>query len=516
MALTAAGGTFRRVTLHPVSGPRRWAAEATSALRAGSPALTALIIVLWALATRAAVFGNPVIDHDDQFYVLVAERMLHGALPYVDIWDRKPIGLFLLYAAMRTLGGEGIVQYQLVACLAVSATAFCIWAVARPLAGAANALWAALLYLSYCLVFDGAAGQSPVFYNLLMIGAAMVILHVRGGALVGALKPGELAILGSLVMLLVGVAIQIKYTVVFEGAFFGLALVAVAARSGIPPAKVVALAVLWMACGLAPTIAAVGAFYALGHLDAFVQANFVSIFYRQESKLPSFGRLILSLVLLSPLFFWAWRGWRAQLVDARARDARLFVAIWSAVGLAGYLGFGSYYDHYALPLLVPLAILAAIGIAARRSSKIARRTLLAVLAFGAFAVGARIYVVGNAAQSEALARIVRANLHGCLFVYEGDTILYKKTNACIESRYVFPSHLNSIKEQGALGVDPVSETRRILARKPSVIVLAAGQRGSETNFRTRRVVTEAIARDYRLVGSAPVGQVGWLVYRRER
>jgi hypothetical protein len=46
--------------------------------------------------------------------------MLDGALPYVDIWDRKPIGLFLLYAAIRLLGGDGILAYQ------VTATAFAV------------------------------------------------------------------------------------------------------------------------------------------------------------------------------------------------------------------------------------------------------------------------------------------------------------------------------------------------------------------------------------------------------
>src|SRR3546814_2283430 len=42
-----------------------------------------------------------------------------GATPYVDIWDRKPVGLFLLYSGIRLLGGDGIVQYQIVALLAV-------------------------------------------------------------------------------------------------------------------------------------------------------------------------------------------------------------------------------------------------------------------------------------------------------------------------------------------------------------------------------------------------------------
>jgi 4-amino-4-deoxy-L-arabinose transferase-like glycosyltransferase len=477
--------------------------------------MVALILLLAALATRAAVFGNPVIDHDDQFYVVVADRMLHGALPYVDIWDRKPIGLFLLYAAMRELGGEGIVQYQLAACLAVSATAFLVWWIARPLAGPGKALWAALLYLVYCLVFDGAAGQSPVFYNLLVASAALLIIRLRDRAGRGAVRAGELAFVGGIAMLLIGLAIQIKYTVVFEGAFFGLSLVFLAAAELRSRALTVGFACLWMACGLAPTAAAAAAYYHLGYFDAFAQANFISIFYRHERWLPSFGRLVATLAALVPLLYWANRGWRAR-VPSRPGSAKAFITAWSAVGLAAYLAFGSYYDHYALPLLLPLSLLAAMGAARATTWRTPWLTLLGVLALGAVAVGIRIYAVGNAGQVAALSRLVRQNLDGCLFVYEGDTILYKTTGACMESRYVFPSHLNAAKEQGALGVDAVAEVHRILARQPSVIVMADRDRGGATNFATRRLVTEAAARDYRLAGSAEVGAGRWLVYRLVR
>jgi hypothetical protein len=83
---------------------------------------------------RAFTFGSPTIQIDEQFYLLVGDRMLHGALPFVDIWDRKPMGLFLLFAAIRLLGGEGIVQYQLVALLSVVATSVVIWRTARMIA----------------------------------------------------------------------------------------------------------------------------------------------------------------------------------------------------------------------------------------------------------------------------------------------------------------------------------------------------------------------------------------------
>jgi len=69
---------------------------------------------LIAIALRWSYFGHPAADYDEQIYQLIGEKMLQGALPYVDIWDRKPVGLFLLYAGMRALGGDGVLAYQLV------------------------------------------------------------------------------------------------------------------------------------------------------------------------------------------------------------------------------------------------------------------------------------------------------------------------------------------------------------------------------------------------------------------
>ena len=87
----------------------------------------AVVLAAVALALRAWDFGNPVIHVNEQYYLLVGDRMLHGAVPYLDIWDREPIGLFALYAAMRLLPGNGVLAYQLVATLFASATAYIVW-----------------------------------------------------------------------------------------------------------------------------------------------------------------------------------------------------------------------------------------------------------------------------------------------------------------------------------------------------------------------------------------------------
>src|SRR6187402_3446880 len=136
-----------------------------------------LVALAGAFATRAWFFGDPVIQIDEEFYLLTGDRLLHGAIPYVDIWDRKPVGIFLLYAGIRLLGGEGIYQYQVVATLFAAATALVISLMALRFSNGRGAALAGAAYLLWLLLFDGAGGQTPVFYNLFVAGAGALVMQ---------------------------------------------------------------------------------------------------------------------------------------------------------------------------------------------------------------------------------------------------------------------------------------------------------------------------------------------------
>ena len=82
-----------------------------------------LIFLAVALAARAVTFGNPILHVDGEFYFVTARAMLDGAMPFVDVWDRKPIGLFLIYAPAAALGyPAGIWAYQALALACLVAT----------------------------------------------------------------------------------------------------------------------------------------------------------------------------------------------------------------------------------------------------------------------------------------------------------------------------------------------------------------------------------------------------------
>lgn len=479
-----------------------------------------LLVVLFqlavALALRGATLGFPVIHIDEQFYLLVGDRMLHGAIPYVDIWDRKPIGLFLLFAAMRSLGGDGILQYQLVALASVVATALVIYRIARAHASPQAALVAGVVYQAYLSAFFCFGGQAPVYYNLLVALAGLAMLRLWMSD-----EQRHLLRNGLGIMALVGLAIQVKYTVVFEGVAFGLALIAYAHRLGWHRWRILGASILWCAMALAPTGLAWAAYGAIGHGEAFAQANFLSIFGRHEDFLGSLWRLTKESLALLPVglaILWAPR--HLPPATPQQATARGFLRYWAAAAVLGFLIFGTWYDHYVAPLLVPLCALAAMAFGQEKPCK--RLTWFAV---GFSILAAAVVTIyntthhGTTQEVETATAMVRKAMtrpdgtQGCLYVNEGDPVLYLKTNSCFTTRYIFPNHLNGMVDVNALGIDANAEARHILAQRPEAIVMSAVPSSLPVNWATRRMMFDALKRDYIPVGSVPVGWRYILIYK---
>ena len=478
---------------------------------------TAILLLCAAFAIRAPQFGNPLIHVDENFYLLVGDRMLHGALPYVDIWDRKPIGTFLIFAAIRLLGGGGFVQYQVVATLFAAATAFVIARIAARVATPGAATVAGLLYLLLVGLAGGMGGQTPIFYNLPVAAAALVTLKV---AIDGELAPAQLRQSGAIAMALVGLAMQIKYTAMFEGMFFGLVLLHKGWRMRHGPRSLAVDAAIWIALALLPTLAALGFYASRGQTAAFVYANFLSIGARStEPTIELLRRLgdtgkILGVPLVCVALSIALRPWKTL---ARGRAAFGFILAWLGAALFGYAIFGTYFNHYALPLMVPIAVAGAPLFGCRRGRigiVAACLVLLAAAIATAVVVQKNRRDGGAAPTAQAMVEAIRPRLTNCLYVYDGEAILYYLTGSCIPTRYAFPQHLNLTREAGAVGVEPLAEIRRIFAGRPSVVVDTVDREEADENPAANALARGLLRRDYRPVARIAHRKGTVIVYER--
>ena len=475
-------------------------AQTPGVLLARAPAWAiALALAALAFAVRAPTFGNPFLGFDEQFYLLVGDRMLHGALPYVDIFDRKPIGLLLLYAGVRALGGEGVLQYQLAAATCAAATAILLNRFALRLAAPLGAAAAAAAYILWLNLAEGEGGQAPVFFNLPMLVAAM--LTARAWA-----SPTRSAHPGLAAMLVVGIAMQIKYTALFEGIFLGCALLWSAQRAGGRAPRLAALAALWIVAALAPTLLALGTYAALGHAPAFIFANFASLAGRLPDPVPArlLGLAVLAAIL-APLVACAY------LARPRTPEAA-FARAWLLAALASILAFGAWLSpHYALPVLAPAALAAAPRLGTR--PRLALVLLATSLIAGQIVLHLTERAKGGRAQALALTAAVTPH-HGCLYVYDGPPSLYLLTHSPLPTRWPFPGHLNTRDEASpaAIGTNATAEVRRIMAAHPEVVVDTAPAYALG-NPETRAIVEASLARDYHLTFTQRTGTRTRLVYR---
>jgi hypothetical protein len=123
---------------------------------------------------------------------------------------------------------------------------------------------------------------------------------------------------------------------------------------------------------------------------------------------------------------------------------------------------------------------------------------------------------GGTAEIDRLVGLIRPQLHGgCLYVFDGEPMLYYRTRTCIPTRYLFPGHLNAIKELDALGIDGAAELRRVLATNPSVIVTTDPPDALRAPSRYA-IVNVVLKQRYHLVGGVRIGRLMRQVYALNR
>jgi hypothetical protein len=428
--------------------------------------LPAAAILVLAVLLRAPDWGNPVIHVDEQWYLVVGDRLLGGAVPYIDLWDRKPVGLFLLYAGLRALGGApvegGILAYQFAATGAAALTALVVAAAAQRVgAGPRGALAAGVVYLLGLQLLGGRGGQAPVFYNLPVAVSALLCLRLP--VLASARRPHTIMASGVIACLLAGLAIQIKPTSAIEGAFIGCAHLLFLRRAGARWPVVTGSGIALAAIGLAPTMAAGGWYWWHGGFEPWWFANFTSILLRPPYPVDQLVMRLLGIMAqLAPVLLAAGLAWRR----GRRHPSWRVAAAWAGAAVVAFAMVGTWFDHYALPLLAPVAVIAA--------PALGRSTRLLVAALGLMATIATIAWAtrrDDGPDARAVAALVARESRGeCPYVFNGDTVTYLLARACTPTPYAFPNLLAYSTEQGATGIDEAAEVRRILARRPPVIV----------------------------------------------
>lgn len=462
-----------------------------------------LFITACSLLIRIWWMTNPVVDHDEQFYSYVATAMLDGQVPYVDIWDRKPVGLFLLFEGAHALLGRGAVAYLVMANLFACIGAWLAYRIAALLADKRTGWAAALLYLLAMTVFGCRGAQSELLFTPLCLGMMYLVL-----ASPGSLRAALFA------MLLGGLALQIKYTAApFCAVFAAFVLIEDYCRDrALLP--LLGRACLYALVGLAPTLAVAAWYAAAGHFDDFWYANFISIFERKTSV----GRFHpKTLTVVSPFLLMIGAGvWaRFRLGQTYSRRASALVVAMTGGALAS-IYFPSNVLAYYYAFLAPFAVLLAVPFYDLRQR---------AGWFGASLLVAALVVVGNfpaniaggradVAQFNALVKRINAGgERRSLYVFSGPTATYTATGTRPKTKYPFPFHSAEYFEHGALGRPQEEIVADFLARRP-MFVLTRSDYGLYLGSYTWPTVLAEIRTHYREAGRYLILGDGLILWER--
>lgn len=465
---------------------------------ADRPAAWFAILLALAILLRCGTFGDPNLFVDEAFYFASGIEMHHGALPYVDIWDRKPFGSFALFYLIAALS-HAPVAYQIAAALCAAGTAAVITIIARLWIGLRGALLGGASYLFMLPLLSGYGGQTPVFYNLLVAIAALLVLRARS-----ELEAGHAPRSVAVAMVLAGLAITVKQTTACEGVFLGLYACWSLSKSGATQARLLRAMAFWATLGAGPMLVIAGGYWAGGHWSELWHAMVTSNLAKQPDWYSDWVRAQLLMIGIGPLLLLGGAG-----LTTLPPEGRRFMTGWLLAAMAGLVVVPNFYPHYALPLTLPLCI-AAGAYFDRGAIGLSGAAVIALLSLYKVPPLDFEHTRRSRMAMEELAQAIR--IHGGergLLVYDGPPMLYPMTGQRFLTPLAFPPHLNHLPERDVSHLSTLGEVQRVLSRAPGAVVLAPEVRITPPNADTRTLVL-----DYAQVHCHPVALVEALEFER--
>ena len=473
-----------------------------------------LLLAGLVFALRLPSFSFDVINVDESVYHLMGQAWLHGTPPHLGIVDNKPLGLYGLHAIAGLLFTDPIAGARLLAAIATFAAAWLLSRLAQTFLGVNRwgGMVCGLLFSGYAILLGGDASQGPVFYAPLLAGGALLIMTE-----IAALKAGKapsVAKLGAAGLLL-GLSLQIKYVTVFESVAFGLFYLHAAWQADRRGANIRAPAILGalvlIAGGLAPTLAAIGYYAALGQGATFMFYSFTANATRAMTHDPFpvlASRVGLILFALAPLMAPSFEYLRMR--APQERWVPRFMAAWFAMAMLGGIAQLQFADHYFYEAVLPLALMAAAAIhgaaAPRRRAAVTTFLLLGMALTGY--VGVRSLGVDNNGgkhMPSIVARDITTTGARSMYVFNSHTLLHLLTGIPLPTKYPLADHLIRDINAESFGFDGPKEMARVLANDQDVIVVSRPINPEAVSADRRKLLEDKLAASYCLWRQYPAG-----------
>jgi hypothetical protein len=398
--------------------------------RGGWPRTRLILLAILGLTfiLHLLVIAEP-FGQDQGIFAYIGQTILRGGVPYRDAFDHKTPALYAVYAVAFALFGPAMSSVHLFEGIALTLGTFVLFLTGRRLNSASVGLLAGLLYgASATLLFEWwDRGQAEVYMGLAGALAAYFLVRAYGVRsdgvrAYGALAYGRAAATASIRCILAG-GVFCGLTLLFKPSGFplplglGLAIVLLSWAGGV---RHVCRDLAALGGGLILSLIPMLAYFAWkGAFEDLYQAVIVfNTYHARIGGNPTLagsatGTLdfLMSMNILAPLaavglwLLWATRSGpgavpvQGQAAAGRAAPVgtepqeqppfpvlgRIVLPIWLVASAAGIWTQGKFFSYHWSPVVPPLSLLAAWGLAglAHESQKVrTRATRLAVAALG--------------------------------------------------------------------------------------------------------------------------------------
>lgn len=315
-----------------------------------------MALLLTTIVFRFATLLNQGLAADESTYLIIGRAMFNGYVYLVDLWDFKPIGIFVLFGLVQHYLHDSVLAVRILGLISIYLSSLLVYKVKLVWGDdKIKALFSGFIYLLLLSfvnpVYDV---NTEVFFNFFtLLGLLILIKYPR---------PFFILLSG----LSLGIGFMLKYVVLFDTVVIYLFFILGWYGSGkLKFNSKNILKSLWAVLGFClPFASTILFYYIIGEFDVYYSSTFETTkvysermsFWREVKYFLDFNLLLLPVIAV---FYFAIY---ALLVKNKGqRNWGVFALTWFAVAWIPVVLQGKHFVHYFIQLFVPIALFVSHG-----------------------------------------------------------------------------------------------------------------------------------------------------------
>jgi 4-amino-4-deoxy-L-arabinose transferase-like glycosyltransferase len=432
-----------------------------------NPTWALILLITLTFLVRGLTIGPSVIDHDESTYIIIADQLLRGYLPYVDNLDIKPIGIYLIFAVGLKYFGHSIESIRVLTIVTIALSGFFLFLAKRKDRSGPIPLFTGLAYVLMMSIHEWTwSGNTEIYFNLFTCAGVFILMKAQKG--------WHLALLGTVM----GMGFMIKYLVLFDLlAFFAIYVLKAALYK--KPAELL-LKGLYCALGFAIPIGTTMIVYQqMGFWDEFFRVTFIlpgnyASMHNWHSKLSLFLEYLLVYLPLTFFYFLSLISiWKSPNFLSYYR---LFALVWFLLVWVAILLPGKEFHHYMFQAIPPTAFFMFdfLHSGLKWTKKISPAFVLVV--FGIMMIVTVVMQTGELVKKTDYARKISEFIKPQLGAEDEVFVLYHNIIYFLMDRdpqtiYIHPTLLVDNEHGEALDLDQKSEMDQIFSEEIKFVIV---------------------------------------------